>query len=45
MLLDKTRILSIEYNVKDFKVASEDIKLQKTKVKNNLVQIIDAKQM
>ncbi|MGZ2371691.1 Eco57I restriction-modification methylase domain-containing protein [Ancylomarina sp. YFZ004] len=43
-LLDKTRILSIEYNIKDFEVASGQVilKLQKTKVKNNLVQIIDA---
>lgn len=43
-LLDKTRILSIEYNIKDFEVASGQVilELQKTKVKNNLVQIIDA---
>ncbi|PHS63357.1 MAG: hypothetical protein COB12_09415 [Flavobacterium sp.] len=43
-LLDKTRIISIEYNIKDFEVASGQVilELQKTKVKNNLVQIIDA---
>lgn len=43
-LLDKTRILSIEFNIKDFEVASGQVilELQKTKVKNNLVQIIDA---
>ncbi|MDC9723716.1 MAG: TaqI-like C-terminal specificity domain-containing protein [Urechidicola sp.] len=43
-LLDKTRILSIEFNIKDFEVASGQVilEIQKTKVKNNLVQIIDA---
>ena len=43
-LLDKTRILSIEFNIKDFEVASGQVilELQKTKVENNLVQIIDA---
>ena len=43
-LLDKTRILKIEYNIKDFEVASGQVilELQKTKVKNNIVQIIDA---
>lgn len=43
-LLDNTKILSIEYNIKDFKVASGQviIKLQKEKVKNNIVTIIDA---
>lgn len=43
-LLDKTRILSIEFNIKDFEVASGQVilEVQKTKVKNNLVQIIDA---
>lgn len=43
-LLDNSRILSIEYNIKDFEVASGQVilELQKTKVKNNLVQITDA---
>lgn len=43
-LLDQTRILSIEYNVKDFEVASGQVilELQKTKVEKNLVQIIDS---
>lgn len=43
-LLNKTKILGIEYNIKDFEVASGQVilELQKTKVKNNLVQIIDA---
>ena len=42
-LLDKTRILSIEYNIKDFEVTSGQVilELQKTKVENNLVRIID----
>jgi hypothetical protein len=43
-LLDNSQILSIEYNIKDFEVASGQVilELQKTKVKNNLVQITDA---
>lgn len=43
-LLDNTKILSIEYNIKDFEVASGQviIKVQKEKVKNNIVSIIDA---
>ena len=43
-LLDNSRILSIEYNIKDFEVASGQVilELQKTKVKNNLVKITDA---
>lgn len=42
-LLDNTKILSIEYNIKDFEVASGQviIKVQKEKVKNNIVSIID----
>jgi len=43
-LLDNTRILRIEYNIKDFEVASGQviIKIQKENVKNNIVSIIDA---
>lgn len=43
-LLDNTKILSIKYNIKDFEVASGQIILtvQKTKVKDNLVNIINA---
>ena len=43
-LLDKTRIISIEYNIKDFEVASGQVilEVQKQKVKTNLVKIIDA---
>jgi hypothetical protein len=43
-LLDNTRILSIEYNIKDFDVASGQLilKIQKQKVNNNITQIIDA---
>ncbi len=43
-LLDNTRILSIEYNIKDFEVASGQviIKVQKEKIKNNIVSITDA---
>lgn len=43
-LLDNTRIISIEYNIKDFEVASGQVilKVQKQKVKTNLVKIIDA---
>lgn len=43
-LLEKTKILSIEYNIKDFEVTSGQVilELQKTKVKSNLVKIIDA---
>lgn len=43
-LLDNTKILSIEYNIKDFEVASGQviIKVQKEKVKNSIVSIIDA---
>ncbi|MGB0523438.1 MAG: Eco57I restriction-modification methylase domain-containing protein [Flammeovirgaceae bacterium] len=43
-LLDNTRILSIKHNIKDFEVASGQVILtiQKTKVKDNLVAIINA---
>jgi len=43
-LLDKTRIISIEYNIKDFDVASGQVilEVQKQKVRTNLVKIIDA---
>ncbi len=43
-LLDKTRIISIAYNIKDFEVASGQVilEVQKQKVKTNLVKIIDA---
>ncbi len=43
-LLDNTEILSIKYNIKDFEVASGQVILtvQKTKVKDNLVKIINA---
>jgi len=43
-LLDNTKILSIEYNIKDFDVASGQLilKVQKEKIKNSTTQIIDA---
>lgn len=43
-LLDNTKILSIEYNIKDFDVASGQLilKVQKGKTKNSTTQIIDA---
>lgn len=43
-LLDNTKILSIKYNIKDFEVASGQVILtvQKAKVKDNLVNIINA---
>ncbi len=43
-LLDNTKILSIEYNIKDFDVASGQLilKVQKQKTKNSITQIIDA---
>lgn len=43
-LLENTKILSIEYNIKDFEVASGQVilQVQKEKVKNNNVKIIDA---
>jgi len=43
-LLENTKILSIKYNIKDFEVASGQVILtvQKTKVKDNFVNIINA---
>lgn len=43
-LLDKTKILSIKYNIKDFEVASGQVILtiQKGRVEDNLVAIINA---
>jgi tRNA1(Val) A37 N6-methylase TrmN6 len=43
-LLEKTKILSIEYNIKDFEVVSGQIiiKVQKGKAIENIVEIIDA---
>jgi len=43
-LLDNTRIISIEYNIKDFEVASGQVvlELQKARVKSSLVKITDA---